>query len=253
MIPLGLKSFQTMQSLLCFLFFFLATTSSWCQQINKKLTITPLKDNLYIFTSYGSFNGIPVPANGMYLITKEGAVLFDAPWDTTQFKPLLDSIANKHHKKVILHLATHWHDDRSGGLAFYRNHGAKTFTTKLTDELCREQHKNRAEFTFDNDTIFRVGEYTFEAYYPGEGHSKDNIVIWFKNDKVLYGGCLVKSITATNLGNLDEANVNAWPQSIQNIQQRFGTPAYIITGHDSWESKESLNHTLMLLEEHGDG
>jgi len=242
-----------MRSLVCFLLFIMATISSWCQPINQKLTITPLQGDLYVFTSYGSFNGEPVPANGMYLITKEGAVLFDAPWDTTQFKPLLDSIASKHHKKVIMSLATHWHDDRSGGLAFYRNHGAKTYTTKLTDEICQEQHKNRATFTFDSDTVFSVGEYTFEAYYPGEGHTKDNIVIWFGKDRVLYGGCFVKSTTATNLGNLEEANIKAWPESIRKVQQKFGVPAHIITGHDSWESTESLNHTLMLLKEQSAG
>ncbi|GAA4807235.1 BcII family subclass B1 metallo-beta-lactamase [Olivibacter ginsenosidimutans] len=240
-----------MQSLSIAFIFLFAILANWTQTPSKKLTITPLTGDLYVFTSYGMYNDQPVPANGMYLVTKDGAVLFDAPWDTTQFQPLLDSIKRKHGQNVVLCLATHWHDDRSAGLTFYAKHGAKTYTSKLTDQLCKEYHKPRPNYTFNQDTVFTVGEYSFEAYYPGEGHTKDNIVVWLEKDKVLYGGCLIKSTAATNLGNVDDGNVRAWPQSIRNIQQRFGLPQYIVTGHDRWDSKASLDYTLKLLAEQG--
>lgn len=55
----------------------------------------------------------------MYLVAKDGVVLFDTPWDTTQFQPLLDSIKLKHDKNVIICIATHAHEDRTGGLEYY--------------------------------------------------------------------------------------------------------------------------------------
>jgi len=223
----------------------------WSQTTTDKLTITHLTGNLYVYTSYGLFKGERIPANGMYLITKQGAVLFDAPWDTTQFKPLMDSIAKRHHKRITMHIATHWHDDRSAGLTFYGQQGAKTYTSQLTDRLCQEQHKPRAQYTFNRDTVFHVGEYIFETYYPGEGHTKDNIVIWFQNDRVLYGGCFIKSREATNLGNVSDGNAEAWPQSIRNVQKKFGQAAHVIPGHDDWKGKQSLNHTLLLLKQEG--
>ena len=63
------------------------------------LTITPLTNNFYVFTTYGEYQGEYYPANGMYVLTREGAILFDSPWDTTQFQPLLDSIRIKHREK----------------------------------------------------------------------------------------------------------------------------------------------------------
>jgi hypothetical protein len=38
----------------------------------------------------------------MYLVTNQGVVLFDTPWDSTQFQQLLDSIKIKHGKDVVM-------------------------------------------------------------------------------------------------------------------------------------------------------
>ena len=85
-------------------------------------------------------------------------------------------------------------EDRTAGLEFYRSKGIKTYTTKQTDELSKLRNEKRAEFLMYKDSIFAVGQYKFQTYYGGQGHSPDNIVIWFdKKEKILYGGCLVKS------------------------------------------------------------
>ena len=35
--------------------------------------------------------------------------------------------------------ATHSHEDRAGGLEFYRQKGIKTYTIKLTDEILKDK------------------------------------------------------------------------------------------------------------------
>lgn len=72
-----------------------------------KLKISHLTDNFYIYTTYNMYEGSQIPANGMYVITSEGVVMFDTPWDTTQFQPLLDSIKFKHNMNVMMCIATH--------------------------------------------------------------------------------------------------------------------------------------------------
>ena len=146
-------------------------------------------------------------------------------------------------------IATHFHEDRTGGLEYYKARGIKTYTTKQTDELSKEKGMKRAEFLIDRDTSFAIGKYTFQTYYPGQGHSPDNIVIWFDKQKILYGGCMIKSTEATDLGYWGDANVKEWSVSIGKIQQKFKQPKYIITGHQNWSSIESLNHTLKLIHE----
>jgi metallo-beta-lactamase class B len=222
------------------------------QSTEPKLKITHLTGDCYVYITYNLWRNQPVPSNSMYLVTNEGVVMFDTPWDTTQFQPLLDSIEARHHKKVIMSISTHFHEDRTGGIDFLRAKGIKTYSSRQTYDLCKQRREKQAEYYFTKDTTFNAGNYSIQAYYPGAGHTPDNIVIWVPREKVLYGGCLVKSTEATSLGNLSDANLQAWPNSIQKVMQKYPSPAYIIPGHDGWSNNQSLQHTLQLLKAHKD-
>ena len=228
--------------------FLMSLTHIFGQAAEPKLKITPLTGDFYIYTTYNTYNNYQVPANGMYLVTKDGVVMFDTPWDSTQFQPLLDSIQVKHNKKVVMSFATHWHSDKTAGLEYYRQQGIKTFTTVLTDELSKKNDKKRAEFLMTKDTVFNVGQYTFETYYPGEGHTADNIVIWFKKEKILYGGCLIKGATDESLGYLGDANVTAYATTLKNVQKKCRKPKFIIVAHSDWNNTRSLEHSIEMAE-----
>lgn len=221
----------------------------FCQGNESKLEIFHLTDNFYIFKTYNFYKGDKISANGMYVITDKGAVVIDSPWDTTQYQPLIDSIKVKHNTTILMCIATHFHEDRTGGLDYFRQHHIKTYTTKQTDELSKKHGMKRAEFLISKDTVFTTGEYSFQTYYPGPGHAPDNIVIWFEKEKILYGGCLIKSMEATTLGNLSDANIKEYPLTLKKVEKKCKDPKYIIPGHDDWLNTGSLKHTLKMAEE----
>jgi glyoxylase-like metal-dependent hydrolase (beta-lactamase superfamily II) len=229
------------------LLFLIFAGNAAAQQDSAKLKISHLTGDLYIYTTYKMVNGYRFPSNSMYLVTSSGVVLFDTPWDETQFQPLLDSIYARHQKKPVLCIATHFHDDRTAGLEYYGHKGITTYSSRMTHQLCGLKHEKQAEKCFTMDTAFCVGGYTFETYYPGAGHSPDNIVIWFEKDKVLYGGCLVKSEENQGLGNIADANLNAWGNSINNVMKKYPEAQYVVPGHFAWSDKKALKHTLKLL------
>ncbi len=214
------------------------------------LKIVQLKGDFYIYQTYKEYKGNRISANGMYVVTEKGVVLFDSPWDTSQALPLLDSISKKHRKEVVLAIATHSHDDRTGSFDLLNKKGVKTFASEKTDSICKIKAENRPSDTFRKDTVFTVGQYAFKTYYPGKGHTPDNIVVWFENEKILYGGCFVKSTEATDLGNLSDANVPEWKISLEKTIARFPKPKYVIPGHQSWKNKKSLRHTLQLVRQY---
>lgn len=235
--------FFTATTLLCTLFL-------RAQSQPPKLKITHLTGDFYVYTTYNLYGKEYIPSNSMYLVTTQGVILFDTPWDTTQFQPLLDSIQARHQQAAVLCIPTHFHEDRTGGLTFFQAKGIKTYSTRQTGELCRQHGKPQAAFYFDKDTVFTIGNHRFQTFYPGAGHAPDNIVIWFDQEKILYGGCFIKSTEATNLGNLSDANVQQWPKSIQQVMHRFPHPRFVIPGHDDWRNSLSLQHTLQLLRAH---
>jgi metallo-beta-lactamase class B len=226
--------------------FFLSTVFG--QKTEPGLKISHLHGDFYIYTTYNSYKGSQVSANGMYLVTKDGVVLFDTPWDTTQFQPLLDSIQSKHHKNVVLCIATDFHSDRTGGLEYYRKQGIKTYTTKKIDALSAKNGMKRAAFLMNKDSLFSIGQYSFKTFFPGQGHTAVNIVIWFEKEKILYGGCLIKSAEDDDLGYLGDANVHAYAATIRNVQEKCPQPKFIIVGHGDWTNTNSLQHTLLMAE-----
>lgn len=224
----------------------IAFTKIGAQTEEIKLKITPLTGDFYIYTTYNFYQENKTPAHGMYLVTEDGVVLFDTPWDPTQFQPLLDSIQLKHKKNVTHCIATHWHSDRTAGLEYYSNKGIKTYTTLLTDELSRKNDTKRAEFLLEKDTIFKVGPYSFETYYPGPGHTEDNIVIWFEKEKILYGGCLIKGAEAENLGYLGDGNVKEYYTTLKKVHKKFPQPQFIIVSHHDWNNINSLKNSMKM-------
>lgn len=219
------------------------------QNLDVKLKITPLTGDFYVFETYNYYKGNRIGANGLYLVTNSGVVMIDSPWDTTQFQPLLDSIQARHGKHVTHCIATHFHEDRTGGLEYYRKLGIKTFTTQLTDEMSKKRGMKRAEFLIQKDTIFNVGQYSFQTLYPGKGHAPDNIVVWFEKSKVLYGGCLIKSTDDSTLGNLGDASKEDYASTIKMVQQKCKKPKHVIPGHNSWSDVNSVTHTLKMAEQ----
>ena len=226
--------------------FIVSLTNILGQTNEAKLKISHLTGDFYIYTTYNTYEGNQIPANGMYLLTNNGVLLLDTPWDTTQFQPLLDSIKLRHNKNVAMCIATHWHSDRTEGLEYYKNKGIRTYTTSFTDELSKKNNKKRAEYLIEKDTIFNVGQYTFETHYPGQGHTADNIVIWFDKEKILYGGCLIKGADAENLGYLGDANVTAYYSTLKKVQQKCPNPKFIIISHSEWNNINSLKHSIKL-------
>ena len=218
---------------------------------NAQLDIAHLTGNLYVYTTYHDLGGEkPYPANGTYLVTDQGVALIDAPWDSSQAQPLLDSIQKKHGKKVLLCIATHFHADRTGSFDYLQSKGIKTYSSKQTLELCRKYNEQQAQYTFSKDTVFTIGDHKIATFYPGPGHTQDNIVVWFENEKVLHGGCFVKSTDTDNLGNLADADVRQWPKSIRRTLAKFPNPSYVIPGHEGWQSNQGLQHTARLLTAH---
>jgi metallo-beta-lactamase class B len=220
------------------------------QAVDSGLKISHLTGDFYVYETFKPYNGKIIPANGMYIVTDNGIIMLDTPWDTTQFQPLLDSIKTKHHKAVVLCISTHFHDDRTGGLEYYRQKGMKTYTTLQTDAFSKKNNKKRAQFLFNGDSVFTVGQYSFRAYFPGPGHTRDNIVVWFDKEKILYGGCLIKSTVDTDLGNLGDADVKKYASTIRNVQQKFKNPKFVIPGHNDWTSTKSIEHTLEMAEKY---
>lgn len=229
--------------------FLMVTITPLCAQ-EKPLQIEQLNNHLYLFTTYHDYAGIQVSANALYLLTDKGAILFDTPWDSTQYQPLLDSIQKRHALPVIGVYATHWHEDRAGGFAYYNAIGIPTYATPLTNKLLRENGKATATHLIREGETYDIGGQKFVFDFFGPGHSLDNVVVWFPEYKILNGGCFIKSSDAQNLGFTGDGKVEEWKPSLVRLLAHYPEINLVIPGHDDWKpSGKHLDNTFKLLEE----
>jgi metallo-beta-lactamase class B len=230
-----------------FIFWLMAASQAFAQKQEPKISITPLTKNYYVCTSYGypGDDAELFPSNSLFVVTDAGIILIDTPWGEDQTQQLIDTLYKTYHKKIVLCIATHFHDDRVIGFDVLRKQGTKTYSSTLTYKLAKAEHNKLPEFTFSRDTTFTIGGVTLKTYFPGEGHTKDNIVVWFPNDLVLHGGCFIKSHETDSKGFVGDANLKQWSASVENVIKYYGHAKYIIPGHQSWAGGiEQLSHTM---------
>lgn len=221
-----------------------------------QLTISKIKDSVFVFTTFQSYKGEKISSHGLIISTSIGAVMIDTPWDSTEFKPLLDTVKALLNQKVILVFSTHWHDDRTAGLSYYNNLGIPTYSSCATKYLCIENHQPVAQYCFEGDTVMQFGNQKIEFHYPGAGHSSDNMVVYLQNQKILFGGCFIKSKGAKDLGNLSDANLGMWPVALKNLKKKYPHVKLTIPGHfelSHMKGKTLINYTKKLIRYHFKG
>lgn len=218
------------------------------------LTITPLRDQVYVHVSYGMYNKTPFPSNGLIINTKDGVVIVDTGWDTKDdtdnTRQLLRWVADHLHQPVRLCIVTHAHEDRVGGISEFRKAGIRVISTSLTAQKSVKLGYEAPEGILPTDTTFTVGEVPIRCYFPGEGHTSDNIVVWLPQQQILHGGCFVKSVAAFGMGNVADANLKEWGTSVRRVMKEFGTAQIVVPGHEALSDTQALEHTLRLLDKH---
>jgi metallo-beta-lactamase class B len=192
-----------------------------------------------------STNADGVPSNGLVAVTDGGLLLVDTAWTEAQTEAILKWGDERLGRPWIGAVITHDHADRDGGLGALLRRKIPVAALDLTVAKLRKRGIR------DVTTLFtaRAGEFKdprgFEAFYPGPGHTTDNIVLSFPT--VLYGGCLIKSMEAKDLGFTADADLAAWPEAIRRVSERYAK-MIIIPGHGPVDpTSAAYQHTLDLL------
>ena len=65
---------------------------------------------------------------------------------------------------------------------------------------------------------------------------------------MLFGGCFIKDSKATGMGNIADADLVAWPASLDRTHAAFPQTATVIPGHGPMDPR-ALVHTRDLLKQ----
>lgn len=217
---------------------------------SETLVILRLGAHTFQHVSYLSTNDFgKVSCNGMIVAGEGEAVVFDTPADPESSSELLDYLAGQMKISVKAVVVTHFHADCVAGLAEFHKRGVVSYATNRTIDLLR---KNGDEVLprkgFNRRLELAAGDRQLFAEYFGQGHTRDNIVGWYPDGRILFGGCLIKELEAGK-GNLADANTTAWSETVAKIKQRYGDAEIVIPGHGKTGGTELLDYTYTLFNE----
>lgn len=211
------------------------------------LMIIRLTDNVYQHISFLDTDSFgKVECNGMIVKDGNETIVFDTPTDDKSSSELISWIKNNLHAKINAVIPTHFHEDCVGGLKEFSKNKIPSYAGNKTIEFANKNNFNVPEKGFDDELVLRVGNEKVYARFFGEGHTKDNIIGYFPKDNAMFGGCLIKEVNAEK-GYLGDANVKAWPNTVEKIKTQYPDVKIIIPGHGAIGGTELLDYTIQLF------
>ena len=217
-------------------------------RLSRDVWVGRVGSRLWVHTTTRRYpDGTIYPANGMLMETDSASVLFDTGWTNAQTKVLLFWAEHKLRKPVAKVVVTHAHEDRLGGIDELKRRQIPVYSLALTNEFARAQGIKNAPMPLPGlEANILRDKLGYDLFFPGPGHSRDNLVVYFRRQHVLFGGCLVKSSSSPSLGNLDDAVLTDWPNTIARVKNTYPDAQIVVPGHGTL-SGDSLARTLELL------
>jgi glyoxylase-like metal-dependent hydrolase (beta-lactamase superfamily II) len=217
------------------------------ERVSDTLWLGQLAPNVWLHTTTHVLDGVGYyPANGAIVVRGSTALLIDTGWSDADATAILAAWERTGGPPITHAVATHFHDDRTGGIRALAARGIPTFGNPLTIGLALDNGLPPPRPLHDlQKAPQRLGG--VELFYPGPAHTIDNVVVWIPDGGVLFGGCMLKATTEDDLGNLGDAVVAAWPASARRVAHRYPAARHIVPGHGT-AAGNALAHTIALAD-----
>jgi metallo-beta-lactamase class B len=217
-------------------------------KISDDLELIKISENTWVHVSYtvlpqyGRISG-----NGLIFINKSDAFLFDTPWNDSLTRILVSYLKGHMGLRIAGFIPNHWHEDCMGGLGYLQTMGIESYANQKTIDIARERNLPLPSRAFQDSLQLHLGDKIIDCYFLGAAHSLDNIVIWIPSEKILFAGCMVKSLNSPDLGNIADGDIKAYPGTIDRVIAKFKNAKVVIPGHGPVGGFELIQHTRKLL------
>ena len=217
-------------------------------KISNELELIKLSPDAYIHVSYNtSPNSGRYSSNGLILTDHFNAFLFDTPTTDSLTMVLITYLRDHLGLKVVGFIPNHWHVDCMGGLGYLQSQGVDSYANQKTIDIARSKGLPVPSHGFKDSVQLQFGQKVIYCYFPGAAHSLDNIVVWIPSEKILFPGCMCKSLISMDLGNIADGDISEYPGTIQKVINKYRSAKIVIPGHGQFGGLDLLTHTKDLL------
>ena len=183
----------------------------------RSLDVEKLSDDLFVLRGMGG--------NTTVLKTEAGNIIVDTMTTGTQGQQIRRMAKKLMGQDTILLINTHYHLDHTHGNPAF-DIGMRVVSTERTLSYLK---KVDGEFwtgdaarllpneTFTVSQTLEIGGKTIELIHPGAGHTDGDLVVLFKDERVIHTGDLFFNNHYPNIDLEAGGTVQSWPQSLDNV------------------------------------
>jgi metallo-beta-lactamase class B len=244
-----------MKTVFALLIFSLLNLHGNCQnpsgniKISTDLELVRISPDAFVHISYADVSGYGrVAANGLIFINNKKAFLFDTPWNDSLTKELVSYLREKMGVRIVGIIPNHWHSDCMGGLKYLQSIGIESYANQKTIDIAKAHNLPVPAHGFTDSLRLFLDDKEISCYFHGAAHSLDNVVVWIPSEKILFPGCMVKSLNSTDLGNTADGDLAAYPLTIDWVLKKFPVAKIVIPGHGLPGGIDLIQHTKQLAE-----
>lgn len=217
-------------------------------KVSKDIELIKLSENAYLHISYLDLPSYGrTSANGLIFINGNEAFVFNSSWTDSLTKELFEWITDSMNVKVVGFIPNHWHNDCMGGLNYIQSQNIVTYANQITIDIANSKKLPVPANGFKDSLEIAFGNKVIKCFYLGAAHSLDNIVVWIPSEKILFAGCMIKSLNSKDLGNTTDGDLIAYHVTIDKLISKFPNAKIVIPGHGQFGGLNLLTHTKKLL------
>jgi metallo-beta-lactamase class B len=103
-------------------------------------------------------------------------------------------------------------------------------------------------FDINEGLHLKIGNEDVNVFYPGPSHTIDNVVVYFPKRKILFGGCMIKSLDSKDAGYTADADTQKWPRSVEKLLNIYKDAKIVVPGHGNYGDTGLIKHTIEVLD-----
>ena len=222
------------------------------QYARAEVAVTPIKVAAHCYYVQGEAGAASSANEGFmsnagFVVTDAGVVVVDSLGTPVLAHKLVEAIRKVTDKPIKRVIVTHYHADHIYGLHVFKDMGVEIWAHNrgqeyLNSDAAKKLMQERREALFPwvdektrlvaadkwlgEETHFEMGGVHFELQHVGPAHAPDDMVMFVKEDSVLYAGDLIFIGRIPFVGDADS---RSWLLAIDKVLTF--KPKFMITGH----------------------
>jgi glyoxylase-like metal-dependent hydrolase (beta-lactamase superfamily II) len=241
--------------------------------LSENSSVTEIEKDVFIIT-----HSFPWPSNSLLIrVSNSDCILVNTMCDNQGARMLVDWIKSSFGEVNLIGINTGFHVDNIGGNEFLLSKGIAVYGSDLTVKLIAERGQTEKSrlleefkspvnkkyydayknltfvppnhvFDINEGLHLKIGDEDVNVFYPGPSHTIDNVVVYFPKRKILFGGCMIKSLDSKDAGYTADADMQKWPRSVEKILAKYKDAKIVVPGHGNYGDTILIKHTIELLD-----